>query len=360
MALYYGDDQMAGNGWGPARLKKILLSDPAALNSGTVTSTDTLVLADVSDTEAVDGVNVPKPKKLSLSSLAAWLLANMDTATTFVSGLFSFIDKQYFDTLMTHDSAADKIPVSSSTLYGEYMFESPEAVLNQAIVNASAQTTMTATNKIPVSDVTTPYTAGKHITWANFVTAMLGALSAVTQSVNGLMIAADKKKLDGHLVNNYTGAAQTGFAADQYLTGSYIKLPFTPVAGTRYRCKFDMTKTAAGVATPIITVRVGTAGTTSDASIGTMTYGAGSAAADSGVFEVDVVFRSIGASAVAILNSFVQNILASTGLTSVKKASVSISSAFNSTTANIGIGLSFNGGTSFVGTVQMVSAELIA
>jgi hypothetical protein len=52
--------------------------------------------------------------------------------------------------------------------------------------------------------------------------------------------------------------------------------------------------------------------------------------------------------------------LASTGITGVKKASVSIGSAVNITALNFGIGISYNGGASASHTVAMVSAELIA
>src|SRR3954470_16494782 len=56
-----------------------------------------------------------------------------------------------------------------------------------------------------------------------------------------------------------------GFATDTYLTGSSVSIPTgAPYVGTTYRCLFDVTKTAVGTAAPVVTLRIGTAGTTAD------------------------------------------------------------------------------------------------
>src|SRR6184192_1030746 len=74
------------------------------------------------------------------------------------------------------------------------------------------------------------------------------------------------------LYNASVAAVSAGYAADTYVAGSSIVIAAGDwkVKGI-YRCRFDMTKTAAGLATPIITVRIGTAGTTADAAIITFT-----------------------------------------------------------------------------------------
>jgi hypothetical protein len=108
---------------------------------------------------------------------------------------------------------------------------------------------------------------------------------------------------------------------------------------------------------------MGTLGTTSDATILTFTHTAGTANADTGVFMVTVEFRSVGSGTSAVIAgvSECKHGLASTGLTSGGtsgyEAKPVASSGFNSTTSNI-IGLSFNGGSSFVGTNVMSCAEL--
>jgi hypothetical protein len=85
----------------------------------------------------------------------------------------------------------------------------------------------------------------------------------------------------GQLVNSSTATVSAGYVADTYLTGSSVVI----AAGDfkqkgQYHCIFDMVKTAAGTATPIVTVRIGTAGTTADTGLITFTFAAGTAAVD--------------------------------------------------------------------------------
>ena len=164
------------------------------------------------------------------------------------------------------------------------------------------------------------------------------------------------------IITNESVAAQTGFSSNTYLTGSKIILPGAPVVGTTYKLTFDVTKTAAGTAAPIIYIRVGTAGTISDAAVATLTFGAGNNEVDSGVFEVICTFRTVGSSAVMqCISSLVSNVshLTQTGLSNGKRAIIATSSSFNSTTAGLCIGASYNGGTLASHTIQLVRAELL-
>lgn len=163
-------------------------------------------------------------------------------------------------------------------------------------------------------------------------------------------------------VANQTGV--TGFDADSYIVGSSIALPIGSGirVGARYRLQFDMTKSAACTSTPILTLRIGTLGTTADAAICQATFGAGTAAADTGLFTVDAVFRTVGASTAAVVQGTftLTNNLATTGLSNAVKAVLVTSSGFDSTVAGLIIGVSFNGGTTganFVGNSQFVDAE---
>lgn len=162
----------------------------------------------------------------------------------------------------------------------------------------------------------------------------------------------------GVTTNKSLAAQGAGFAADTYLTGSNVPLG-TAVIGTTYILWFDVVKTAAGVATPIITIRVGTAGTTADTARCTLTFGAGTAAIDTGVFEVHATFRSIGSGTSAVLQGS-GGVDCGTGIvgSANAKGAQNTSSGFDSTVANSIIGVSFNGGTSFAGTVQLVNAEI--
>lgn len=166
----------------------------------------------------------------------------------------------------------------------------------------------------------------------------------------------------GSLYNASVASVSAGYAADTYLVGSQIVIPSSrPRVGTKYRCKFDMTKTAAGTATAIATLRYGTLGTTGDAGICTFTFAAGTAVADVGEFEIVANFRTIGTGTTAVVQGTINLVsnLSTTGLTNASKVITVTSAGFDSTTGSY-IGVSFNGGASFSGTNTQVEAELSA
>jgi hypothetical protein len=162
-------------------------------------------------------------------------------------------------------------------------------------------------------------------------------------------------------ITNSSTAQQTGFAADTYLTGSTCTIyPGDWQVGGNYKCTFDMAKTAAGTAAPVITIRVGTAGTTADTAAQTVTWAAGTAAADTGEFTVVVSFNAVGSSAKVASYGKCDHNLVATGLTSTGAGGAAIvsnaaSATFSSSSATK-IGLSFNGGTSFAGTCNVVQS----
>lgn len=176
-------------------------------------------------------------------------------------------------------------------------------------------------------------------------------------AANGVLKIANPDTLFGFA----TAAQGPGFAADTYLVGSYVKFALGgPKVGTKYKCKFSASKTAAGTATPILTLRTGTAGSTGDTSRGTLTLSAGTAATDSGEFEVTANFRSVGSGSAAVLTaSLALDSNPTTGFTSLLHAArIDASAGFDSTTADLGIGISVNGGASAAWTVQLVAAEI--
>ncbi len=155
------------------------------------------------------------------------------------------------------------------------------------------------------------------------------------------------------------------FATDTYLAGSSIAIPAGGfVAGARYYGVFDMVKTAAGTAQFTIIVRIGTAASTSDAAILTFAFAAGTAAGDTGLFEVMAHFRTVGSGTAAVLEgiAYCSHHLAATGLVSTGASGYGqlqvTSSGFDSTIANTFIGMSVNGGASFAGTNKHADAEL--
>jgi hypothetical protein len=156
--------------------------------------------------------------------------------------------------------------------------------------------------------------------------------------------------------NTATAGVAGGYAADTYVNGSAVTIPAGAwKVGTQYGFVIDMVKTAAGTATPIFIIRMGTLGTTGDAAVVTITFGAGTAAADVGIFEIWANFRTVGSGTSAVIDYDARctHHLAATGLTSTGASGIGIqtntSAGFNSTTQTI-IGVSFNGGASFAGT----------
>jgi len=167
-------------------------------------------------------------------------------------------------------------------------------------------------------------------------------------------------------LENFSTANQTGvsnFSSDSYLTGSNLSIPPSLIrAGTMYYLCFDMVKTGAGTATPIITVRFGTAGTTGDTARLTFTFAVGTAVIDTGIFEIWAHFRVGGASATMAGICRCTHHLAATGLTTTGASGTGIilatAAAFDATVASSIIGTSFNGGSLFSGTNTVVQSKL--
>jgi hypothetical protein len=162
--------------------------------------------------------------------------------------------------------------------------------------------------------------------------------------------------------NQSTGNQGAGFASDTYVTGSDVAIPATGLqAGSRYHMIFEASKTAAGTAAPVLTVRFGTNGTTADTGRCTLTFSAQTAATDTGTFEVWVTFRTVGSGTSAVMQCVGQRRHGAsvTGFGTLVSQTIKATSAgFDSTVANSIIGVSANGGTSAAWTVSLVQAEL--
>lgn len=151
-----------------------------------------------------------------------------------------------------------------------------------------------------------------------------------------------------------------GFAADAYLAGSAIALPAGRLkAGTRYSLVFDVSKTAAGIAAPVISLRLGASGGIADTALGQMTFPAQTLAADDGRITLEATFRSVGAAAVlqavASLGHGGSAAGLSSGVSPVRRVT---SATFDSTLATAVLGVSLNAGASAAWTVSLVQAQL--
>lgn len=168
------------------------------------------------------------------------------------------------------------------------------------------------------------------------------------------------------LHNEYFGTAQSLTAsATTYMSGSVITIPTTErvIAGAWFRWNFHLTKTAAGTAACSILVKWGTAGTTADATLLTLSLTAlGTGVADDADVEVIVGFRSIGAGTAAVVVGRLRLIhqLVTTGWTtngSSLVTAVAVSSGFNSDVDLSKIGLAATMGASYVATMPSMRCE---
>lgn len=161
----------------------------------------------------------------------------------------------------------------------------------------------------------------------------------------------------GTLSRNWATASQgAGFAADTYITNSGLLIPsFGMEAGQLYRWIITLSKTAAGTATPILQVRIGSAQTTADTSRITLTGQAATAAVSGGLLIATCHVRSVGASGVLVASfGFVS------GIPGLGGGIDGVASTFDNTAlAGQFVGLSFNGGASAAITVTAVHSELI-
>jgi hypothetical protein len=164
---------------------------------------------------------------------------------------------------------------------------------------------------------------------------------------------------------NSSVSSQSPSTSDVYLAGSNVVVAAGDFkAKGQYRCIFDVTKSA-GTGTIVISVRSGTLGTTGDTAQLTFTFPAGTSVADVGTFEVFVNWRTIGSGTSAVIEGVCRaqkNTVTAAGLwsdTSAAKVIVAaVSSGFASTTFT-NMGVSFNGGTAFAGTITTVQASLL-
>lgn len=155
-------------------------------------------------------------------------------------------------------------------------------------------------------------------------------------------------------------SGNTASAADTYLVGSKLSFTSQIKVGTIIRWRFAMTKTAAGTATPIYSIRVGTAGAIGDTAQITLTGSAQTAATDTGWHEIELAVVSIGVTGVITATARLAHVNATTGLASAAQDQIiqAASGGFDMTVASMFIGVSVNPGASGVWTFQSVAVNM--
>lgn len=179
----------------------------------------------------------------------------------------------------------------------------------------------------------------------------------VDSTAKRLVTLNDAGVISGRLSSNDATASQgAGFAADTYVTNSGVLIPsFGMKAGHQFRWVISVSKTAAGIAAAIVTVRIGTAQTTSDTSRLALTAsGIQTATVTGGLIIVQVGVRSVSATGV-IAGAF------NTPGAGFGTGADGASSTFDNTAlAGNYVGLSINGGTSAAWTITHCMADLLS
>jgi len=242
---------------------------------------------------------------------------------------------------------------------------------NAAITTAATTDLVPAPGSSTLRNVQTLHIRNKHATVSNDVTILYNqngttfelhkatlAPGEALEYVQGIGFFEIESPTPVPLGTNFNmTATAAGFATDTYISGSALDLDAlgSPRVGRRYSWRLLISKTAAGTATPVITVRVGTAGTTGDTARATLTWGAGTANADRGEIEMEAVVTATGASGQIRVKANWTTNLTTTGLSNAVKTLFVQSGSFDLGVANSLIGLSYNGGTSAAHTIEWVT-----
>lgn len=160
-------------------------------------------------------------------------------------------------------------------------------------------------------------------------------------------------------IRNQNTADVVANAADTYLTGSSLPVPSHLLqAGTTFYWRFVATKSGAGIAPPVWSVRIGTAGSVADTARLTFTGPAQTGVIDTAVIEIFAVLRNTGAAGVLAGGLMLTHNLAATGFANIANPTLQVTSAgFDTTVASLIAGVSVNPGASGVWTHQIVQGE---
>ena len=181
--------------------------------------------------------------------------------------------------------------------------------------------------------------------------------AGTTKKITALQLLA----YSGDSIQNASVTDQTISATTAYVTNSNLAVPVGKLRiKTVLRWRIMVTKTAAGsTAGCAVLVKLGTLGTTGDATILTFTFGTPTGVVDTAVIDVTVIIRGpLSASCIATGVARLTHQLDATGFstlhTEVKQVT---SSTFDATTANLIAGLSITTTTSSAWTITGITGE---
>jgi hypothetical protein len=168
----------------------------------------------------------------------------------------------------------------------------------------------------------------------------------------------------GFIASRYSGhsnADQLLGVAETYVTDSGLLIPsFGLQTRTLVRWWLSLSKTAAGVAAPVWNIKLGTLGTTADATRWTHTGVIQTAVAETGSYILTATIRNAGAAATIAgsLQCVRTGGTAATGLASVPVAQVTSAAFDSSFVAGQIIGLSINAGAASAWTITQAHIDM--
>jgi hypothetical protein len=185
-----------------------------------------------------------------------------------------------------------------------------------------------------------------------------GDILSYVEGVGWFVYAAPSTRFYADAAGNAADIVVTG-AVDTYLVG--LTLGGRLKTGSMLRFTLRMTKTANGSATPIWTVRAGTAGGVGDTARLTFTGGAQTGAVDTGWAQILISIGNYGASAVMNSTFVMQHTGTTTGFLNGAQGQTfaAVSAAHDLTGPTTVIGISVNPGAAAVWTHQLVTLEAI-
>jgi len=209
--------------------------------------------------------------------------------------------------------------------------------------------------ELAVTSVPATPSAGQSVTFVDNVAKILGMRN-------------DTGAIFGYSRNGAVAAQGAGFASDTYVTNSGLLIPSWGLQPkTLFRWTLSASKTAAGVATPVYTIRIGANQTTADTSRLALTGPAQTAIADIGCLSIMVTVRSVGGAGVLQgtawwdhRGTIANTTTSGTGFANDSTGHVEGTSAgfVNDNLSGLFVGLSVNGGASAAWTVTQVVAEV--
>jgi hypothetical protein len=201
------------------------------------------------------------------------------------------------------------------------------------------------------------------------ISALTAASSVADANEIPINEAGTTKKITALQLRAYSGDGlfnasvtdQTISATTAYVTNSNIAVPVGKLRiKTIFRWTLHITKTGAGVtAGCAVIVKIGTLGTTGDASILTFTFGTPTANVDTAEIDVQVIIRGpLSSSCIATGIANLAHGLAATGFSTLPNETKQVtSSTFDATTASLIVGLVITTTSLSVWTVTGCVAE---